>query len=354
MGKKNQTIRVGIIGCGKIANSKHMPGLARIEGVEICAFQNRTKSKAVTAAERFGSGDTRVYDTYDELVQDPSLDVVHICTSNESHSAISIAALEAGKHVMCEKPMALNSLSAREMVETAEKNGKLLSISYQNRFRADSRYLKQLCREGGLGDIYFAKAHAVRRRRIPTWGDFLDREKQGGGALIDIGTHALDLTLWLMNNYEPRMVTGKAYNLFGRKENIELRMTPESSREYDIDDSAFALIQMKDGATIILECSWALNTLEIGEAKATLCGTRGGADMKDGLRLNGVAQNNLYETRVDAVDELDPGFREMESWITSIREGDNPVVQAREALVVAELLDAIYESSETGQPDFFD
>lgn len=353
MNNKDQKIRVGIIGCGKIANSKHMPGLANLENVELCAFQNRTRSKAVTAAHSFGSPDARVYDTYRELLRDPELDVVHICTSNDSHASIATAALEAGIHVMCEKPMALNAGDARKMVETAEKHGKRLSVSYQNRFRRDSQELKKICSEGQLGEIYHARAHALRRRGIPTWGDFLDREKQGGGALIDIGTHALDLTLWLMNNYSPRMVVGKTYNHFGRRPHIPFRLTPESSREYDIDDSAFAFILMENGASIILESSWALNTLEIGEARASLYGTLAGADMKEGLRLNGVADAALYERKLEVPEEEDPGFLEMAAWIRSIREGEEPVVRAREALVVAEILDAVYSSSATGEAVYF-
>jgi len=356
---KDSIIRVGIIGCGKIALGKHMAGLARIPGVEITAFQSRTKAKALTAAQEFGSKGTKVYDKYSELLADPQVDVVHICTSNESHADLSIAALEAGKHVMCEKPMALNAAEAERMVETAERNGKYLSVSYQNRFRKDAQHLKKLCKDGVLGHIYFAKAHALRRRFIPTWGDFLNKEKQGGGALIDIGTHALDLTLWLMDNYEPKLVVGKTYNYFGRKENIPMRMTPESSKEYDIDDSGFAFIEMKNGASIILESSWALNTLDFAEAQTTLCGTRAGADMKNGLRINGVSQDTLYETHIDAQEEIDPfadsapGRREMEAWINAVREGTQPVVQARQALAVARILDAIYTSSETGQPVLF-
>lgn len=353
MDNEKKNIKVGIIGCGKIAASKHMPGLARLENVELRAFQNRTRSKAVTAAERFGSPDARVYDTYRDLLRDGELEAVHICTSNDSHAEIAIAALEAGLHVMCEKPMALNANDARRMVEAAETNGKKLSVSYQNRFRGDSRELKKLCLEGGLGEIYHARAHALRRRGIPTWGDFLDREKQGGGALIDIGTHALDLTLWLMDNNSPRMVVGKTYNYFGKKEHISARLTPESSREYDIDDSAFAFIQMQNGATIILESSWALNTLEIGEARASLYGTLAGADMKDGLRINGAADGSLYERKIAAAEEEAPGFLEMAAWIDSLREGREPVVRAREALVVAEILDAVYKSSETGEAVYF-
>ena len=111
--------------------------------------------------------------------------------------------LESGKHVMCEKPMAKTAAEAREMLAAARRTGKKLTIGYNNRFRSDSQHLKSVCEAGELGDIYYAKAHAIRRRAVPTWGVFLDGEKQGGGPLIDIGTHALDLTLWMMDNYKP-------------------------------------------------------------------------------------------------------------------------------------------------------
>ena len=126
--------------------------------------------------------------------------MVHVLTPNRDHSYITVDALEAGKHVMCEKPMAINTAEAQKMIDAAKRTGKKLTIGYQNRFRPDSRYHKQVCEEGDLGEIYYARAQAIRRRAVPTWGVFLDEEKQGGGPLIDIGTHALDLTLWTMNN----------------------------------------------------------------------------------------------------------------------------------------------------------
>ena len=118
---------------------------------------------------------------------------------------------------MCEKPMAKTADDARKMVETAKRTGKKLTIGYQNRYRPDSEYLYTLCRNGELGEIYFAKAHAVRRRAVPTWGVFLNEEEQGGGPLIDIGTHALDLTLWMMDNYEVKSVMGVYHKLSGRE-----------------------------------------------------------------------------------------------------------------------------------------
>ena len=125
------------------------------------------------AAEKFGAPGAKVYDDYRKLLADPSIDVVHICTPNDTHAEISIAALEAGKHVMCEKPMAKTAADARRMVEVAKRTGKKLTIGYNNRFRADSQHLKRVIEDGDLGEIYFAKAHAVRRRGVPTWGVFL-------------------------------------------------------------------------------------------------------------------------------------------------------------------------------------
>ena len=119
--------------------------------------------------------------------------------------------LEAGKHVMCEKPMAMNYAEAKKMIAARDKSGKVLTIGYQNRYRPDSLYLKGQAEAGMFGDIYYAEAIAVRRRAVPTWGVFIDKEKQGGGPLIDIGTHALDLTLWMMNNYKPKMGGGNVY-----------------------------------------------------------------------------------------------------------------------------------------------
>lgn len=280
-------LRIGIIGCGGIANGKHMPSLAKINEAEMVAFCDIIPERAEKAKQQYGSPDAKVYANYQELVADASIDVVHVCTPNDSHAEITIAALEAGKHVMCEKPMAKTAADARRMLETAQRTGKKLTIGYNNRFRKDSLYLKQVCDSGELGEIYFAKAHAIRRRAVPTWGVFLDEEKQGGGPLIDIGTHALDLTLWMMNNYKPKAVLGSTFHKLSQRENAANAWGPWDPEKFTVEDSAFGMITMENGATIILESSWALNTLDIDEAKCTLCGTEGGADMKNGLRING-------------------------------------------------------------------
>ena len=207
-----ETIRIGIIGCGGIANGKHLPALKKVEGVEMVYFCDIIRERAEQAAKAYGTPDAKVCTDYRELLSDKSIDVVHVLTPNRSHSFITVDALEAGKHVMCEKPMAINSEEAKKMVEAAKRTGKKLTIGYQNRQRADSLYVKQEAENGTFGDIYFAKATAIRRRAVPTWGVFMNEYEQGGGPLIDIGTHALDLTLWCMDNYKPKYCVGTTYH----------------------------------------------------------------------------------------------------------------------------------------------
>ncbi|WP_082233187.1 Gfo/Idh/MocA family protein [Halobacillus massiliensis] len=354
-------LKVGIVGCGGIANGKQMPSLAKLEKVEMTAFCDIVEDRAQTAAADFGTVDAKVFIDFQELLKE-DLDVVHVCTPNKSHAAISIAALESGKHVMCEKPMAKTAYEARMMAEASKRTGKKLSIGYNNRFRNDSQYLKKVCENGELGEIYFAKAHAIRRRAVPTWGVFLNEEEQGGGPLIDIGTHALDLTLWLMDNYEVKSVVGNVYHKLSDKKDAANAFGPWDPEEFKVEDSAFGFITMKNGATIILESSWALNTLDIDEAKSTLCGTEGGADMKDGLRLNGEKYGKLHVTNpelgaggvafYDGADESDSD-REARLWIESLLNNKEPVVTPNQALVVSEILEAIYTSAKTGEAVYF-
>lgn len=354
----NKKLKVGIIGCGGIANGKHMPSLSKLSNVEMVAFCDIIEERALKAAKEYGTEDAKFYTDYKELLKDESLDVIHVCTPNKSHSFITIDALEAGKHVMCEKPMAKTSVEAKAMVEAAKRTGKKLTIGYQNRFRPDSQYLHTVCENGDLGEVYYAKAHAIRRRAVPTWGVFLNEEEQGGGPLIDIGTHALDLTLWMMNNYKPKVVLGNAYHKLSGKKNAANAWGSWDPEKFTVEDSAFGFITMENGATIVLESSWALNSLDVREAQTTLCGTEGGADMIGGLRLNGENLSRLYETKVDlnagGVAFYD-GKTENESvlearlWVEAILNDTDPVVKPEQALVVTQILEAIYESAKTGK-----
>lgn len=356
-------ILVGIVGCGGIANGKHMPSLAKIEGVKLVAFCDLLPQRAQEAAKAYGAPDAGVYGDYREMLKHPGLQVVHVLTPNSSHCEISCAAMRAGMDVMCEKPMAINAAQAKEMLDCRDETGRKLSIGYQNRFRPDCQYLKKCCDNGDLGEIYYARAQAIRRRAVPTWGVFLDAEKQGGGPLIDIGTHALDLTLWLMDNYEPDMVVGSVYRKLGDRENAANMWGSWDPKEYTVEDSAFGFVRMKNGATIYLESSWALNTLLVEEGKTILCGTEGGADMlgtKDApLRINGEKYSKTYETypglgagQVAYYEGAsnDPGELEAQSWISHVRGEGGLVTKPEQAYVVTRILEAIYASGKSGKP----
>jgi predicted dehydrogenase len=358
-------LRAGIVGCGGIANQKHFPALALLKDeVEISYFCDIIEGRAVQAAKEYGVPGAKISTDYKDIINDSTVDVVYVLTPNVSHSTITCAALEAGKHVMCEKPMAINFAEGRKMAETAKKTGGKLTIGYQNRFRQDSRELFARSRGGELGEIYFAKAHAVRRRGVPTWGVFPDKSKQGGGPLIDIGTHALDLTLWFMNNYQPESVLGQTFqklkdypegNMFG----------PWDPTHFETEDSAFGLIRMKNGATIYLEAAWALNVLNAKEAQVTLCGTKAGAEMcgdhwkNEGYTLiNKVEHNNLVTTSPSAAGGIygfegtgsqAPQDLEARQWIDAIKNNTDPLVRPEEALAVTQILEAIYESAQTGK-----
>ena len=161
-------LRIGIVGCGGIAKQKHLPSLqACADLCEMTAFCDIIVERAEKAKAEYGTGDARVYTDYHQLVKDTGVDIVHVLTPNVSHSPIAVAAFQAGKHVMCEKPMAHTSADAQKMMDAWRKSGKQFTIGYQNRFRPEVQALYKSCKDGELGEIYYAKAHAVRRRAVP-------------------------------------------------------------------------------------------------------------------------------------------------------------------------------------------
>lgn len=362
-------LRVGIIGLGFIARLKHLPGLAANSDLcDIVAFCDFEQDLCDKYQAKYGSADSYTTNDYMDLVNDPSIDVIHVLTWNISHCEITCKALEAGKHVMCEKPMAITGEEARLMAETAKKTGKKLTIGYQNRFRHDTLAMKKVIDEGHLGDIYLGKAHAIRRRGVPTWGVFTDIEKQGGGPLIDIGTHALDLTLFFMDKYDVASVTGSTFH------KISEIPYGDVGSEFDKDnftteDSAFGYVKMKDGSVIILEAAWAINIAPPREAACTLAGTVGGAELVSlggndyQLVVNGVmggetitAQPGKPQAFFGAGGMEGGSFAgngEAKQWLEAIINDTEPLVKPEQAVVVTEILEAIYKSDKSGEPVYF-
>lgn len=363
----NKKLKIGLIGCGGIANQKHMPALGKLsELCEMVGFCDIIEERARKAAEKYGAPGAKVYDDYNELLKDPEIDVVHVLTPNVSHCPITVAAFEAGKHVLCEKPMASSSEDARKMLDAWKKSGKQFTIGYQNRFRPDVQALHAACENDELGHIYFAKAHAIRRRAVPTWGVFPNKALQGGGPLIDIGTHALDITLWMMDNYEPASVSGSVFYELGHlQQATEGNMFgPWDPKTYEVEDSAFGLIKMKNGACIYLEASWAINLLESREASTTLCGTKAGAEIHSGMSypkeeliFNRGRNGMLMEERDSAGGSIayfeggsgEPGYVEAKQWLEAVRDGTQPLVRPEQAYQVTRILETIYRSHETGR-----
>jgi len=366
-------VRVAIVGCGGIANQKHMPSLAKFpEKAEIVAFCDIIEERAVAAKEKYGSADAKTYTDYKEMLADTAqnIDVVHVCTPNVAHCPITVAAFEAGKHVMCEKPMAHNTEDAQKMIDAWKASGKKFTIGYQNRFRDDTQTLHASCEAGELGEIYMAKAHALRRRAVPTWGVFPNKALQGGGPLIDIGTHALDITLWMMDNYEPVSVSGSVFYKLGRAEhgpegNV---FGPWDPKTFEVEDSAFGFVKMKNGATIFLESSWALNVLRSMEASTTLFGTHAGAEIhhggsypQDELIYNTIEHGQQMEKVISpagVVDFFEGGaaaeaVKEQDQWLDAIINDGEPLVKPEQAFVVTQILEGIYKSAESGKEYFF-
>ena len=353
----NDKVRVGIIGCGGIANGKHMPSLKKLPNVEMVAFCDIIVERAEKAKKDYGTPDAKVYEDYKQLLEDKTIDVVHVLTPNRCHSFITVDALDAGKHVMCEKPMAINSIEAQKMLDAAKRSGKKLTIGYQNRQRADAQFLKAEADKGTFGDIYYAKATAIRRRAVPTWGVFLNEYEQGGGPLIDIGTHALDLTLWTMNNYKPKYCVGTTYHKLNNDTNTGNAWGDWDPAKFTVEDSAFGFIVMENGATIVLESAWALNTLDVREAVTTVCGTKAGGDMEGGARINSIINGRQCVTTANLNaggvafyegTSNDPAAIEAYQWINAIIEDKNPCVLPEQAFCVTKILEGIYESAKTG------
>lgn len=360
-------LKIGVIGCGGIANQKHFPALKNNADLnEIVAFCDVIGERAEKAAAEFGAEGAKVYTDYRELLANPDVEVVHICTPNVSHSEIAIAAFAEKKHVYCEKPMSHNTEEAEKMVAAWKASGMQFTIGYQNRFRPEVQNLHAACEKGELGDIYYGKAHAVRRRAVPTWGVFMDKQQQGGGPLIDIGTHALDITLWCMNNYDVESVSGSVFyklgslpqategNLFG----------PWDPETYEVEDSAMGFIKMKNGATINLEAAWAINMLDSREASTTLCGTEAGAEIHSGMSYakneliyNRGRNGQLMEETISPTGSVayfgggdgEEGTIDNRQWLEAIQNGTQPLVKPEEALEVTRVLDAIYKSAEANQ-----
>ena len=359
------TLKVGIIGVGGIS-ATHCSGYAKSRLAEVYAMADLDAEALTLRGSECGVPVERRFNDYRDMLKLHEIDAVSICTPNALHCRQSIDALRAGKHVLCEKPMAMNPAEAQRMLDAAEKAGRKLQIGLHNRFRNDAAYLKALIDAGTLGRIYYARCLAVRRRGVPSWGVFGQLDKQGGGAVIDIGVHQIDLTWWLMGKPIPVSVAGQTYRTIGDQPGHMGMWGPWDHTTYTVEDFACGMVRFDNGATMLIECGFNVN-LETDRLSSHLVGDKGGAGLgaceKQGSRpeplllqveINGHLTDCLPND-VDALDARSPLGRlsahekQVVAFCRSIVQDVGGAVPGSEAIWTQKIIHALYRSAQTGR-----
>lgn len=340
-----RTLKIAIIGCGGIAQGAHMPGYKKLPNVEMVACCDIDENKAKEAASKFGIG--KVFTDYRQLLKIREIEAVSVCTPNIAHKEPTVAALRAGKHVLVEKPMAMNAREASAMVAAARKHDRKLMVGLNNRWRADVQALKRFIDAGEMGEIYFAKAQCLRRRGIPGWGVFTQKDKQGGGPLVDLGVHIMDAVLYLMGFPKPTAVSGAAYTKFGRRQGLVGLMGQWDPKKYTVEDYSLGLVRFENQATMFVETSFAAN-IEKDIFDFTLLGTEGGCTL-DPARIFSEKNKTLIDISPVFLQGRSTHDIEMQKFVECILEDQEPPVTGEQGLAVQKIMDAIYRSAELGR-----
>lgn len=339
------TIKMGIIGAGTIAQGRHIPSFQKLtDKVTITAISDVNLDLAKDVGNRFGI--KNVFVDYKDMLGE--VDAVTICTPNKFHAEIAIAALQAGVHVLCEKPMAMNAIECEAMIEAANKSGKVLAIAHQYRYMKDSQAAKRFILQDEIGEVLVARVQALRRRKVPGWGVFTNKDLQGGGSLIDYGCHFLDLTLWLMGNPNPVEVIGRTYNQLSKMPNQINQWGSIDHSNFEVDDHVTAYITFDNGASLLFETSWAANIKDDIE-HISISGETGGIDLFP-LELNQVKHGALINSQASWISgEDDTAVSQASNFINACLGIEEPIVKPEEALQVSRIIDAIYQSSDLGR-----
>ncbi len=345
----SKILKVGVVGVGGIAKT-HMPGWVASEHAEVVAGSDISAE----ALENWGAvyGVTKLATDPAELFRDPDIDIIDVCTPNRYHAPISIAALDAGKHVLCEKPLAPTPEEIEAMIAARDRSGKLLMTAQHFRFRGDSQALKAEVAAGALGDVYHARSWMLRRGWLPARPGFIYKKHSGGGPTIDVGVHILDLTLWLMDNPQPVAVSGVAKAPLALREGAfsQWRLDP-IPQDMDVEDFAAAFVRFEDGATLVLETSWLLHHDTPGEdTQIWLYGTEGGCHWPSTKILETNYETKQFSNRFLQLtqDKMEPHALECVAFAKAITEGAPSPVPAEESLQVLQILDGIYRSEREG------
>lgn len=341
-----KSLKVGVIGLGM--GSGHVRGFQSHPNAEVVAVADVDKNKLDSKGEELGI-EKRYLDPK-KMIKEEKLDIVSVAVPNKFHKPLTIAALQAGCHVLCEKPMAMNTKEAEEMLAVAKKCKKRLMINFSFRFNPQSFALKKEVESGILGEIYYARTVWLRRRGMPGFGGWFGQKKlAGGGPVIDLGVHRLDLALWLMDYPKPVYVMANTFD------HIASAAAKKAGKFFDVEDMGVASIKFANGAMLSLEASWAGNTKKNEEMETRLFGSEGG------LRQFNVGEGYQFDAEL-YVDRdgrqydmhLHPPVPEakgaMHHLVDCILEKKPNTATAEEGVTVMKILDAIYKSSKTGKP----
>jgi predicted dehydrogenase len=350
-------LKIGIIGTGGISHL-HMKGYNSMPDLcEIVAFCDVNPESAAKARDTYTSSGRTTCD-YREVINDPEIDAVSVATPNAYHKQPTVEALRAGKHVLCEKPLGMNAAECKEMCAAARESGKILQVALQNRFTSAGRFMKTYVDSGAMGEIYYARAQALRRRGVPGWGVFIDKEKQGGGPLIDIGVHILDFTLYLMGYPKPVSATGKTWDVLGKNPEIWNGMGDYDRSKFTVEDFAVGMIKFENGAVVTLESSFMAN-LDGNPFQTDLFGTKAGASVKvyeqNGIKIFTEQNQQLFDMTPVNLPSVDSSHvDEVKAFVQAIKNGDPSPVPGEQGLILNAIFDAIYKSSETGKEQSVD
>lgn len=339
-------LRVGVIGLGM--GRHHIAGYQTHPQAEVVAIADLDELRLKEIGDQYGV--SRRYRSAEEMLRAEKLDIVSVATPNKFHAPLTIAALEAGCHVLCEKPMAMNASEARQMLEAAKRTGRRLMINFSYRFNEQSIALKRQVEAGVLGEVYFARTVWHRRRGFPHFGGWFGQKAlSGGGPLIDLGVHRLDLALWLMGYPKPVWVTGSTYNYIGSA------LAAERGCTFDVEDLAAGFITFENGASLVIEASWGANIREREFMETRLYGTKGGLvqhnieeTYKFEAELYLERDGSQFDTKLHPVSQ--PPRNAMYHFVEAIVKGEPHTATGEEGLIVMEILDAIYQSAALRQP----
>ena len=345
-------LKVGVIGAGAISRD-HCHGVSRHPDAEVVAIADIHAKRRKTVKKEYGIA--KDYDSIKAILADDEIDGVCIALPNYLHAPTAIAAFEAGKHVLLEKPFAMNITEAKAVAAAAKKAGKVLMVGMNQRYPANAQTIRQVVKRGDIGNVYHARAYWRRRAGAPKFGTwFGDKRQAGGGCLLDIGVHLLDLCLFTMDNFQPVSASGAVYTKFGNR-GLGEGGWGHSDRKpgkpvFTVDDCASALIKFKNGATVDLTVSWVLHQETPNEMDVELFGTEGGASVDPARIYRDGKGKGEYEVVQPQGIEIDrPHGSRQHDWVDGVLKRRKPMCTVEQSLTVQKILDAIYKSSATGK-----